>query len=46
MRHGNYRVSATKVGQCLISCNVKAIKYIAMKRRSLHLERTNLDFDI
>jgi hypothetical protein len=35
-----------KTGHCLISCNVKAIKAIAMKWRSLHWERTNLDFDI
>ena len=33
-------------GHCLISCNVKAIKSIAIKSRSLHSERTNLDFDI
>jgi hypothetical protein len=32
-----------QTGNCLISCNVKAI---AMKQRSLHSERTNLDFDI
>jgi hypothetical protein len=27
----NYRVSQNKTGLCLISCNVKAIKTIAMK---------------
>ena len=35
-----------KTGHCLISCNLKAIKAVAMKYRSLHSKRTNLDFDI
>jgi hypothetical protein len=35
-----------KTGHCLISCNVKAIQAIAMKSRSLHSERTNLNVDI